>query len=110
MADMVVEPKRQPKPSACWWIGSCLRLTMEQALDLQLAVVSAKITGGRLDADVIICASNIPGSLRWAVAAAGKIFASAMTFLAEQGVAVMYRPIVGATSHIMVRASWWSIR
>jgi len=56
----------------CWWV-ELPQTNYQQALDLQLAVVNAK-TGGRLDADVS-SVSSIPGSLRWADAAAGKIFA-----------------------------------
>jgi lipoyl(octanoyl) transferase len=45
--------KRQTEPSACWWID-LPETEYGKALDLQLAVLNAKITG-RLDADVILC-------------------------------------------------------
>lgn len=78
--------KRQPKPPACWWID--LPATeYGKALNLQLAILDAKITG-HLDADVILCIEH-PRVFTLGRRGGRENLCVSDSFLAGKGVAVM---------------------
>lgn len=70
----------------CWWV-ELPQTNYQQALDLQLAVVNAK-TGGRLDADVIICVEH-PRVFTLGRRGGRENLCVSDDFLAEQGVSVV---------------------
>ncbi|MCB2147892.1 MAG: lipoyl(octanoyl) transferase LipB [Deltaproteobacteria bacterium] len=71
---------------ACWWID-LPETDYKQALDLQLAVVSAK-TAGRLDADVILCVEH-PRIFTLGRRGGRENLCVTDHFLAEKGVSVV---------------------
>jgi lipoate-protein ligase B len=78
--------KRQTEPSACWWID-LPETEYGKALDLQLAVLNAKITG-RLDADVILCIEH-PRVFTLGRRGGRENLCVSDSFLKEKGIAVM---------------------
>jgi lipoate-protein ligase B len=73
-------------PPACWWVD-LPETDYQKALDLQLAVVAAK-TGGRLDADVLLCLEH-PRIFTLGRRGGRENLCVSDEFLAAQGVKVM---------------------
>jgi lipoyl(octanoyl) transferase len=73
-------------PPACWWID-LPETEYERALNLQLAILDAKIAG-RLDADVVLCIEH-PRVFTLGRRGGRENLCVSDSFLAEKGVAVM---------------------
>ena len=78
------ENKNHPPP--CWWV-ELPQTEYQTALDLQLAVVDAKVAG-RLEADVILCVEH-PRVFTLGRRGGRENLCVSDDFLAEKGVAVM---------------------
>ena len=78
--------KPQNKSPACWWID-LPETEYEKALNLQLAILNAKIAG-RLEADVIVCIEH-PRVFTLGRRGGRENLCVSDSFLARKGVAVM---------------------